>query len=164
LRVGGAIGATGDYLERAEALLAEEVDCLLLDVAHADSDVVERAIQAFRRTFKEVPLVVGNVATAPAARWLADLGADAVKVGVGPGRGCRTRLETGGGAPQLRAGRVPYVGSVVAILARVRGHLQSAVSYAGERDLLSAHRKISRDPGRFLIPLSEAARRESFVR
>jgi IMP dehydrogenase len=261
LRVGGAIGATGDYLERAEALLAEEVDCLLLDVAHADSDVVERAIQAFRRTFKDVPLVVGNVATASAARWLADLGADAVKVGVGPGRGCRTRLETGAGVPQLQAVReawlgtegkvpiiadggiqndkdmflaiacgastvmlgsmlsgtdeapglvvedpatrqkvklyrgmtspeavtegadddeqvaealrtpaegqsvrVPYVGSVVAILARVRGHLKSAVSYAGERDLVSAHRKISRDPGRFLIPLSEAARRESFVR
>ena len=60
--------------------------------------------------------------------------------------------------------RVPYVGSVVGILARIRGHLQSAVSYAGERDLASAHRKVSRDPGRFLIPLSDAARRESFVR
>ena len=60
--------------------------------------------------------------------------------------------------------RVPYVGSVVSTLARIRGHLQSAVSYAGEKDLKSAHLKIARDPGRYLIPLSEASRRESFVR
>jgi IMP dehydrogenase/GMP reductase len=60
--------------------------------------------------------------------------------------------------------RVPYVGSVVTILSRLRGHLQSAVSYAGELDLKTAHEKIARDPARFLIPLSEASRRESFVR
>jgi IMP dehydrogenase/GMP reductase len=60
--------------------------------------------------------------------------------------------------------RVPYVGSVVGILHRVRGHLRSAVSYAGERDLASAHAKIAADPAAFLIPLSEASRRESFVR
>src|SRR6185295_17644596 len=60
--------------------------------------------------------------------------------------------------------RVPYVGSVVGILSRMRGHLQSAVSYAGESDLASAHRKVSRDPGRYLISLSEAAQRESFSR
>jgi IMP dehydrogenase len=207
-----------------------------------------------------VPLVVGNVATAAAVCWLAGLGVDAIKVGVGPGRGCRTRLETGAGVPQLQAVRecylategrvpviadggvrddkdlflaiacgastvmlgsllsgtdeapgmivedpatrqkmklyrgmtspeavvdgteddelaealrtpaegqsvrVPYVGSVVGILARIRGHLQSAVSYAGETTLAAAHAKIAREPGRFLIPLSEASRRESFVR
>jgi IMP dehydrogenase/GMP reductase len=60
--------------------------------------------------------------------------------------------------------RVPYVGSVVAILARIRGHLQSAVSYAGEAGLREAHCKIAREPARYLIPLSEASRRESFVR
>jgi IMP dehydrogenase/GMP reductase len=60
--------------------------------------------------------------------------------------------------------RVPYVGSVVDILARMRGHLQSAVSYAGESSLGAAHEKIARDPGQYLVPLSEAARRESFVR
>ncbi len=205
--------------------------------------------------------MVGNVATREGARWLASLGVAAVKVGVGPGRGCRTRLETGAGVPQLQAireawlgvegrlpiiadggvqndkdvflaiacgastvmlgsllagtdespgivvedpatrqkvkiyrgmtspeavtegalneeeiaealrtpaegqsVRVPYVGSVVGILARLRGHLQSAVSYAGENDLASAQRKIAADPGRYLIPLSEASRRESFVR
>ena len=60
--------------------------------------------------------------------------------------------------------RVPYVGSVVGILDRVRGHLQSAVSYAGETSLRAAHEKIARDPARYLVPLSEASRAESFVR
>jgi len=260
LRVGAAVGATGDYLERAERLVDVEVDVLLLDVAHADSENVKAAVRELRRRFAGIPLVVGNVATAEAARWLAELGVDAIKVGVGPGRGCRTRLETSAGVPQLQAVRetwlategkvpiiadggvkddkdlflaiacgastvmlgsmlsgtdeapgmivedpatrqkmklyrgmtspeavadgaeddelaealrtpaegqsvrVPYVGSVVGILERIRGHLQSAVSYAGESDLRSAHCKIAREPGKFLIPLSEASRRESYVR
>jgi IMP dehydrogenase len=260
LRVGAALGATGDYLDRAAALVTQEVDVLLLDVAHADSDVVATAVGALRRQHEPIPLVVGNVATAEAARWLADLGASAIKVGVGPGRGCRTRLETGAGVPQLQAVReaylategrvpivadggvrddkdiflaiacgastvmlgsllsgtdeapgllvedpatrqkmklyrgmtspeavadgaesdelaealrtpaegqsvrVPYVGSVVGILSRIRGHLQSAVSYAGEATLCEAHTRVAGDPGKYLIPLSGASRRESFVR
>jgi IMP dehydrogenase len=260
LRVGAAVGATGDFLERAQALVGQEVDVLLLDVAHADSATVVQAVGELRKSVAKVPLVVGNVATAEAARRLADLGVDAIKVGVGPGRGCRTRLETGAGVPQLQAVReaylategrmpiiadggvrddkdlflaiacgastvmlgsllsgtdeapgmlvedpatrqkmklyrgmtspeavvdgteadelaealrtpaegqsvrVPYVGSVVGILARMRGHLQSAVSYAGESSLRAAHEKIAREPARFLIPLSAASRRESFVR
>jgi IMP dehydrogenase len=260
LRVGAAVGATGDFVERAAALVEQEVDALLLDVAHADSDLVAEAVSRLRGRWETVPLVVGNVATAEAARWLAGLGVSAIKVGVGPGRGCRTRLETGAGVPQLQAVReaflatggrvpiiadggvrddkdlflaiacgastvmlgsllsgtdeapgllvedpatrqkmklyrgmtspeavaegaeadelaealrtpaegqsvrVPYVGSVVGILARLRGHLQSAVSYAGESSLGAAQAKIARDPARFLVPLSEASRRESFVR
>jgi IMP dehydrogenase len=236
------------------------VDVLLLDVAHADTDSVWGAVRELRKEIGSVPLVVGNVATAEAARRLASLGVDAIKVGVGPGRGCRTRLETGAGVPQLQAVReaylatggkipiiadggvrddkdiflavacgastvmlgsmlsgtdeapgivvedpatrqkmklyrgmtspeavmagaedeelaealrtpaegqsvrVPYVGSVVGILARIRGHLQSAVSYAGESGLRTAHEKIAGEPGRYLIPLSEASRHESFVR
>jgi len=260
LRVGAALGATGDFAERAAALVEQEVDVLLLDVAHADSDLVAAAVGELKKRHEEMPLVVGNVATAAAARRLAALGADAIKVGVGPGRGCRTRLETGTGVPQLQAVReawlategrvpiiadggvkddkdiflaiacgastvmlgsllsgtdeapgmlvedpatrqkmklyrgmtspeavadgteddelaealrtpaegqsvrVPYVGSVVGILSRVRGHLQSAVSYAGQATLIDAHRLIARDPESHLIPLSEASRRESFVR
>jgi IMP dehydrogenase len=258
--VGAAVGATGDYLERMEALVEQEVDVLLLDVAHADADVVAQAVGELRKRIGRLPLVVGNVATAEAARWLAGLGADAIKIGVGPGRGCRTRLETGAGVPQLQAVReaylatsgkvpiiadggvrddkdlflavacgastvmlgsmlsgtdeapgmivedpatrqkmklyrgmtspeavldgtegdelaealrtpaegqsvrVPYVGSVVGILGRIRGHLQSAVSYAGEASLRATHEKIAREPARFLVPLSGASRRESFVR
>jgi IMP dehydrogenase len=260
LRVGAAVGATGNFRERAQALVDQEVDVLLLDVAHADTDSVWGAVRELRKEIGSVPLVVGNVATGEAARRLVDLGVDAIKVGVGPGRGCRTRLETGAGVPQLQAVReaylatggkvpiiadggvrddkdiflavacgastvmlgsmlsgtdeapgivvedpatrqkmklyrgmtspeavvagagddelaealrtpaegqsvrVPYVGSVVGILARIRGHLQSAVSYAGESSLRAAHEKIAGEPGRYLIPLSEASRQESFVR
>jgi IMP dehydrogenase len=262
LRVGAAIGATGDFIERTAALLEQEADAILMDVAHADSEVVKAAMAAFRKAYPSAILVVGNVATEDGARRLRDQGADAIKVGVGPGRGCRTRLETGAGVPQLQAireawrgaggadgvpiiadggvrndkdiflaiacgastvmlgsmlsgtdeapglviedpatgqkmklyrgmtspeavidaesgealldalstppegqsVRVPYVGSVASILHRIRGHLRSAVSYAGERDLKSAHSKIAAEPARFLIPLSDASRRESFVR
>ncbi len=260
LRVGAAIGAAGDYLERAAALAEAEVDVVLMDVAHAHSEILAKAVPAFRSRFPGIPLVVGNVATAEGARFLSDLGAAAVKVGVGPGRGCRTRLETGAGVPQLQAireaflgtegkvpiiadggirndkdaflalacgastvmlgsllsgtdespgivvddpatrqkaklyrgmtspeavvdgstdagvadalatpaegqsVRVPYVGSVVDVLARIAGHLRSAVSYAGESTLEAAHRKIAADPGRYLVPLSSAARAESFDR
>ncbi len=109
LRVGAAIGATGDFLPRAEALVAADVDVVLMDVAHAHADIVGRAIPAFRSRFPGVPLVAGNVATGEGARYLADLGAAAVKVGVGPGRGCRTRLETGAGVPQLQAIREAFL-------------------------------------------------------
>ena len=97
LRVGAAIGAAGDYLERAAALADAEVDVILMDVAHAHSEILAKAVPAFRSRFPNIPLVVGNVATGEGARFLADLGAAAIKVGVGPGRGCRTRLETGRG-------------------------------------------------------------------
>ncbi|MCC6128280.1 MAG: IMP dehydrogenase [Acidobacteria bacterium] len=111
LRVGAAIGATGDFLERAEALVAAEADAILMDVAHADSDIVARAMRRFLEKFRDVPLVVGNVATREGAAFLAEEGAAAVKVGVGPGRGCRTRLETGAGIPQLQAIREAWLGT-----------------------------------------------------
>ncbi|MBI3267654.1 MAG: IMP dehydrogenase [Planctomycetes bacterium] len=260
LRVGAAIGARGDFLERARALLDAGADCLLMDVAHAHSTVVEQGVRAFRRRFPGVLLVCGNVGTGAGARFLAGLGVAAVKVGIGPGRGCRTRLETGAGVPQLQAIReaylalgrrtpliadggmhddkdialavlagastvmlgsalagtdeapgvaidnpatgqrtklyrgmtspqavlagalpheaaemlstpqegqsveLPYRGSVHSILARIRGHLQSAVSYAGEASLAAARAKIARAPAGYFVRLTEASRRESFER
>jgi IMP dehydrogenase len=103
LLVGAAIGARGDFLERADALLAAGADVLLIDIAHAHSEVMRQAVEAVRARFGAVELVCGNVATVEGAAFLRDLGADAIKVGVGPGRGCRTRLETGAGVPQLQA-------------------------------------------------------------
>ena len=264
LSVAAAIGARGDYIDRAAALLEAGADSLLIDIAHGHSDVMRDAIATVRRRFSDVSLICGNVATAAGAQFLAELGADAIKVGVGPGSGCRTRLETAAGVPQLQAIReswaavkekvpviadggvrndkdivlalicgastvmlgsalsgteeapgrviedpatqqkkkiyrgmtspeavfetlydaessqdmddafdtpaegqemqVPYRGSVLDILHRIRGHLRSAVSYAGERTLSAAREKILADPRRFLIPLSEAARRESYER
>ena len=263
LLVGAATGATGDYLERAAALLAAGADVVLIDIAHGHSRVMRRAVEAFRARFPDTPLVCGNVGTGEGARFLADLGAGAVKVGIGPGRGCRTRLETAAGVPQLQAVRecwsalgdripiiadggvkhdkdiflaiacgastvmmgsalsgtdeapgrvivdpatgqkkkiyrgmtspqavlqtlygadeaqmddaletpsegqevqVPYKGSVIDILKRIRGHLQSSVSYAGGATLAEVRELISGDPESYLIPLSEAARSESYDR
>jgi len=264
LLVGAAIGARGDFLERAAALVEAGADCLVVDIAHGHSEVMEEAVTSLRAHFGATPLVCGNVCTSEGALFLKELGADAIKVGVGPGRGCRTRLETAAGVPQLQAVReawcavgdtvpiiadggvthdkdvflalvcgastvmlgsalsgtdespgrviedpathqktkiyrgmtspqavfeslyddaseedmdsalatppegqemqVQYRGSVVDILRRIRGHLQSAVSYAGEGSLEAVRSKILPDPLRYLVPLSEASRRESYER
>jgi IMP dehydrogenase len=263
LLVGAAIGARGDFLERAAELLRGGADVILIDIAHGHSQIMRGAVEAVRAKLGDVALVCGNVGTAEGAVFLRDLGADAIKVGIGPGRGCRTRLETGAGVPQLQAIReawcavgdavpiiadggirddkdiflalicgassvmlgsmlsgtdeapgsliedpstgekrkiyrgmtspqavfdalysdevrgdtlaldipaegqeiqVPYKGSVLAILHRIRGHLQSAVSYAGEETLAAARAKVLPDPLRYLIPLSFAARTESYER
>jgi IMP dehydrogenase len=103
LRVGAAVGIRGDYLERAEALVAEEVDALVLDVAHGHTEPALRALEVLRERFPDVDLVAGNVATAEGTRDLIERGADAVKVGVGPGSTCTTRIVTGAGVPQLTA-------------------------------------------------------------
>ena len=263
LLVGAATGATGDYLERAAALVDCGADVMLIDIAHGHSRVMRRAVQAFRARFPDTPLVCGNIGTAAGARFLADLGASAIKVGIGPGRGCRTRLETAAGVPQLQAVRecwlavgeeipiiadggvrhdkdiflaiacgastvmmgsalsgtdespgrvivdpktgqktklyrgmtspqavlqtlygaeeseldealetpaegqevqVAYKGSVADILGRIRGHLRSSVSYGGGESLQEVRGRIVNDPAAYLIPLSDASRRESYER
>jgi len=261
LLAGAAIGATGDYLERAYELIKAGVDCITIDIAHGHSAVMEGAVKNFRARFGGFELVCGNVATAEGAKFLLDLGVDGIKVGIGPGRGCRTRLETGFGMPQLQAVReaylavgdeipiiadaginydkdiflaivcgastimsggifsgtdespgqimedpstgqkfkfyrgmtspeaiiagsfdeneileklstpaegqskkVPYTGPVASILRRVRGHLQSAVSYSGEKTLADARAKIAREPAKYLVRLTRASRKESFER
>jgi len=103
LRVGAAIGATGDYLERAAELIQAEVDLIVIDIAHGHSNVMDRAIAAFRARFGDFELVAGNVATAEGARYLADRGVNGIKVGIGPGGGCTTRINTAFGVPQVQA-------------------------------------------------------------
>lgn len=264
LLTGAAVGCAGDFMERATALLSAGADSLFVDIAHGHSQIMQTGIEKLRAEFPATPLVCGNIATAAGARFMADIGADAVKVGVGPGRGCRTRLETAAGVPQLQAIReawcevgseisimadggvrydkdiflalacgadtvmlgsalsgtdeapgrviedpashtkkkiyrgmtspeavmeslydsedsdaidealatppegqeiqVPYRGSVVDILHRIRGHLRSAVSYAGCTSLEDARNAILDNPLEFLVPLSESARRESYER
>lgn len=103
LRVGAAIGVRGDYLERAEALVAAEVDTLVIDIAHGHSDLSFATIEAVRKRCGNVPLIAGNVATAEGTHDLIASGVDGVKVGVGPGSTCTTRVVTGAGVPQLTA-------------------------------------------------------------
>ena len=103
LMVGAAIGATGDYLERAAELLKAEVDVLVIDIAHGHSVVMDRAMREFRKRFPDVQLIAGNVATAEGATFLIDRGADGIKVRIGPGGGCTTRITTSFGVPQVQA-------------------------------------------------------------
>ncbi len=103
LRVGAAVGASGDFLERAAELVASKADMLTLDSSHAHSAGVLKAVEKLRQSFPDVSLMVGNVATAAGAKALIDLGIDAIKVGIGPGSICTTRVVTGAGMPQITA-------------------------------------------------------------
>jgi IMP dehydrogenase len=103
LRVGGAIGATGDYLERAAEMVKNRVDVLAIDSAHGHSSRVLEAVREVKKQFPDVGVLAGNVATYEGAMALIDAGADAVKVGIGPGSICTTRMVTGAGMPQITA-------------------------------------------------------------
>jgi IMP dehydrogenase len=270
LRVGAAIGAKGDYLERAAELVKAGVDVIVIDIAHGHSVVMARAIEAFRARFGDFELVAGNVATAAGVKFLIERGVNAVKVGIGPGGGCTTRITTSFGVPQIEAlvecrlaagNRVPLIadggvkrhgaifeallfggdtvmlgsmfagteetpgevvhksvvlpesqrtvkvpfkvlrgmasiqaikdrldvedadnadvealgaegtevsvparGSVRPIIHDILRHLGSSISYSGARSLSEIREVFWTDPGRFLIKLSAAARRESYER
>ena len=103
LRVAAGIGITADAVQRAEALVEAGVDALVLDSAHGHSKNVIDTLKEIKRHFDKVDVVVGNIATGEAAAMLADAGADAVKVGIGPGSICTTRVVAGVGVPQLSA-------------------------------------------------------------
>lgn len=103
LRVGAAVGATGDYLERAAEVLKAGADVLVIDIAHGHSMVMATAIEHLRARFGDVDVIAGNVATADGARFLLERGVNAIKVGIGPGGGCTTRLTTNFGVPQVEA-------------------------------------------------------------
>lgn len=103
LRVGAAIGATGDYRERAGELVRARADVVVIDTAHGHSSRVIEAISDIRSRFPDLQLVAGNIASAEAARDLIDAGVDAVKVGIGPGSICTTRVISGVGVPQITA-------------------------------------------------------------
>src|SRR5579859_5759092 len=103
LRVGAAIGATGDFLERAQEMVKAKVDVLAIDSAHGHTTRVLDAIRLIKSKLPEVDLLAGNVGTHEGACALAKAGADAVKVGIGPGSICTTRVVTGAGVPQITA-------------------------------------------------------------
>jgi len=103
LRVGAAIGATGDFLERAAELARVKVDAVAIDTAHGHTSRVMDAIRQVKQKFPELELLAGNVATAEGARDLIALGIDGLKVGIGPGSICTTRIVTGAGVPQITA-------------------------------------------------------------
>jgi IMP dehydrogenase len=103
LRCGAAIGVGKEGLDRARALIDAQVDVVVIDSAHAHSAGVMDVIKQFKKLFPDTPLIAGNVATFEGTRDLIDLGVDAVKVGIGPGSICTTRVVAGAGVPQISA-------------------------------------------------------------
>jgi IMP dehydrogenase len=103
LRVAAAIGATGDYRERADELVKARVDCLVIDTAHGHSSRVIDAVRDIKKRHAETDLIAGIVGTTAGAQELIDAGVDAIKVGIGPGSICTTRVVTGAGVPQITA-------------------------------------------------------------
>lgn len=128
LRVGAAIGATGDYADRAKDLIAAGVDALVIDSAHGHSVNVLNALIALKKISGACDIIAGNVATAEAAHILCKHGADAVKVGMGPGSICTTRVVTGVGVPQITAilWAVEGVGDEIPVIA------DGGISYSGD--------------------------------
>ena len=103
LRVAAGVGVTADSMERVDALVAEDVDAVVLDSAHGHSKNIVSLLKRIKEKYPNLDVVVGNIATAEAARYLAENGADGIKVGIGPGSICTTRIIAGVGVPQLTA-------------------------------------------------------------
>jgi IMP dehydrogenase len=158
LRVAAAVGATGDYLERTAEVLRAGADAIVIDIAHGHSLVMARAIEQIRGKFGDVELIAGNVATAEGARFLADHGVNAIKVGIGPGGGCTTRLTTNFGVPQVEAlvQTKLAVGDRVPIIAdggiRRDGAIAQALLFGGETVMLgSAFAGTQETPGEIVL-------------
>ncbi len=148
LIVGAAVGVTADTFDRVNALLAVGCDVITMDTAHGHSLGVLKMVKSLKKEFKNLQLIAGNVATGEGAKALADAGADAVKVGVGPGSICTTRIVTGAGVPQLTAvmeaaaalkGKIPviadggirYTGDIVKAIAAGADCVMAGSLFAG---------------------------------
>lgn len=149
LRVAAAVGVTPDAVERTKALVASGVDAVVIDTAHGHTKGVVGVLEKIKSEFTEIDVVVGNVATSDGATYLADAGADAIKVGIGPGSICTTRVVAGVGVPQLTAvldaasalrdsdvpiiadGGIRYTGDVVKALAAGAGSVMVGSMFAG---------------------------------
>lgn len=139
LRVAAGIGITGDAEERVAALVAEDVDAVVLDSAHGHSKGVISLLKRIKNLYPSLDVVVGNIATAEAARFLVDMGVDGIKVGIGPGSICTTRIIAGVGVPQLTAiydAASAVRGSGVAVIAdgglRYSGDIVKALAAGGD--------------------------------
>ena len=158
LRVAAAIGATGDYLERATEVLKAGADALVVDIAHGHSIVMDRALVEIRKRFSGVDIVAGNVATGDGATFLLERGVNGIKVGIGPGGGCATRLTTNFGIPQVEAlvqcrlavgDRVPLIadGGI-----RRDGSIAEALLFGGDSVMLgSAFAGTDEAPGEIVL-------------
>lgn len=129
LRVAAGVGITADMMQRVAALVGEDVDAVVLDSAHGHSANIVRALREIKAAYPSLDVVVGNIATAEAARFLVENGADGVKVGIGPGSICTTRVIAGVGVPQLSA---VYAASTEARKAGVPVIADGGLRYSGD--------------------------------
>ena len=129
LRVAAGVGITSDMMQRVAALVGEDVDAVVLDSAHGHSANIVRALREIKAAYPSLDVVVGNIATAEAARFLVENGADGVKVGIGPGSICTTRVIAGVGVPQLSA---VYAASTEARKAGVPVIADGGLRYSGD--------------------------------
>ena len=145
LRVAAAVGVTPDVLERVSLLVAANVDAIVIDTAHGHTRGVVEALKKVKSQFPNLDVVVGNIATAEAAKFLVDAGADAVKVGIGPGSICTTRVVAGVGVPQFSAVMVvaeAIKGSGVPVIAdggiRYTGDIVKAIAAGADSVMLGS--------------------------
>jgi IMP dehydrogenase len=143
LRVGAAVGVTEETDERAEALVMAGVDVIVVDTAHGHSAGVLKTVRALRKKYPKLSLIAGNVVTGDAVRALADAGVDTVKVGVGPGSICTTRVVTGVGVPQIwaiaecsKAGQKAKVGIIADGGIKYSGDLTKAIAAGADAVML----------------------------
>jgi IMP dehydrogenase len=139
LRCAASVGSSGDFIERAQELVRRKVDVLVLDSAHGHSERVLKAAEAIKKALPQVDLVAGNVATFEGARDLVELGVDGVKVGIGPGSICTTRVVSGAGVPQISAITETYkalLGTGVPLIAdggiKYSGDITKAIAAGGD--------------------------------
>lgn len=159
LRAGAAVGVTPDILERVEALITAGVDVVSIDTAHGHSKGVIDMLKEVKRNYSDLDVIVGNVATGAGAKALADAGADAVKVGVGPGSICTTRIIAGVGMPQLTAvyeASKALAGSDVPVIAdggiRFSGDIVKAIAGGGSTVMIGSLLAGTEDaPGEMII-------------
>ena len=145
LRVAAAVGVTTDLLDRTSALVTSNVDAIVIDTAHGHSNGVGEALKVIKKAYPDLDVIVGNIATADAAKYIADLGADAVKVGIGPGSICTTRVIAGVGYPQLSAINEVFSalrGSEIPIIAdggiRYTGDIPKAIAAGADSVMLGS--------------------------
>ena len=128
LQVAAAVGATGDFLDRAKALVKAGVDAIVVDTAHGHSKRVLDAVKQIKKEMPEAQVVAGNVATAEGAKALVEVGVDAVKVGIGPGSICTTRMVSGCGVPQITA----IMEAVAAVEGKVPVIADGGIKFSGD--------------------------------
>ncbi|MEG1622830.1 MAG: IMP dehydrogenase [Alistipes sp.] len=159
LRVAAGVGVTPDAMDRVKALVDEDVDAVVIDTAHGHSKGVINLLKQVKKTYPALDVVVGNIATAEAARYLIDAGVDGIKVGIGPGSICTTRIIAGVGVPQLSAiyaAAKEATGSGVAVIAdgglRYSGDIVKALAAGGDCVMIgSMFAGVEESPGETII-------------